>query len=906
MSEQIFLHCRGGKTLWVPSHIPASNEKQPIHMLTHIPPDELVKSFCLFDEPIQVVDNPQLCSFLPHAKTVQDIHQTIHKFRSKCRQDENFMLSRCYDPKSDVRTAAGQPPSPAAPPMPMNVQNYLPASLTSGAPNSNDAGISELIAQYMKQQEQQQQQQGSLSSMSVGKTFPLSSAGTALTAGNGTSNLSNLSSSGLSLAPTPQAPLGIQDLAHMLSGMGEGANTNALGSTINGSYPPVPQNVAGYSNSSPMAPYKGGFDNAGGVHNTKNQMMPTSLQQQQQQQEMMMMMMGMMPSSPMGGMDGRRGAGGLNYPYPSGYPLQNAGGGFGGPGNNLHQNAHNNNSNMMKAAMGMRGNTEDGRYYQNSSRSNNYSRQNGLMAAVGGGNGMLGGNLANGFSAPRYRTGGRMYGQNALQMNIHSASLLKKGILEQRVHEVPEAIEQLMEGVEIPKPVADTYASPSLKLVCATMPNARMTVWLRNSPEIPPEEINENENHEIGRGSSSRQRRSVVNNKEGRNKFVHCNGGIILMLKATFEDVEKCKPVMLFPKQICTHFLVHGYCSRVSCLHEHHSEEQLRQLIAARHVQQKAMSKKERQDMVKDIGSTEKNNLNRFTEERAGRLKENLEHRVEHSDNSGMGSKGVSVIDSASDAVKPLEGQAKKQNLEKENTKKTVLGVIEEDEDDGDDDDSNSMFSSSSDSDNDQESDKKKDRPSKHYKFEDATTEAPVKKKESPPRALSISGSSASANPSSNEGSSLPDENESSEDDEHREEEEAIASPSSKTRKEDSKKEKKKENDNPKKGKASPTDTEVIQNKEKEEKVPSMGGINNEGTELEEEKETKTEETSKTEKIGLQNKDLKEEKDCNSSGEDGDEEEATHEKKMDENKSATKKRGRPPAARRVTTKKSKK
>ncbi|CCW61859.1 unnamed protein product [Phytomonas sp. EM1] len=156
----------------------------------------------------------------------------------------------------------------------------------------------------------------------------------------------------------------------------------------------------------------------------------------------------------------------------------------------------------------------------------------------------------------------------------------------------PEPIEI---KVKIPEEILRTYTNPSQTLVCATMPGPRMTVWLREHP--------------------------VPENKKDL-KYVFCKGGIVLMLKAQGAEVKDSKPVELFQKQICTHFLIHGYCSRTNCLHEHHSEEQLRRLIAARHVELKAMTKKERHQLIEKILEKEKDGLRAAEEEREARQRQ--------------------------------------------------------------------------------------------------------------------------------------------------------------------------------------------------------------------------------------------------------------------------------------------
>lgn len=239
-----------------------------------------------------------------------------------------------------------------------------------------------------------------------------------------------------------------------------------------------------------------------------------------------------------------------------------------------------------------------------------------------------------------------------------------------------EPIEHLMKGVEIPREVMAIYSNPAQRLVCATMPGARMTVWLREH-EVPAQE----------RGARSPF------------KYVFCKGGIVLMLKAKGSDIEKSKPVELFPKQICTHFLMHGYCSRSGCLHEHHTEEQLRELIAARHVQQKAMSKKQRHDLIAAILSQEADNLVKFAAERETRMREREANRGKHGGRGGSAASrrtgdGYETLrtDISSDDDKALEGPSNPAMSGKQRQLINV-GVANDDEDGDSDSDSSSASS---------------------------------------------------------------------------------------------------------------------------------------------------------------------------------------------------------------------
>lgn len=922
MSGQIFLHCRAGKTLWVPSHTPSPNEKQPIHILARITPDELKKSFYLFNEEIQLIDNPRIAALVPNAKTLQEIHQAINTFRTKCHHDENFLFSMCYNSKDDVGVVSAPPHSGGAHTASANAPQNLSVAQAGGDPNgTNNALLNEMLAQYLKQQ-----QQGAPSpapTPTIGQTLniscgvplpadkPFASSGFMLPGGNvPTTFPSSSSASSTPLAPPQQSHMNPNELAGMLGNFSGGNAASAISSNLlnntnpNLPYPSPQQNTS----ESSMLMYSRGYDGTGGSNTSSNSMLSASLQQQQQEM-MRMMTMGMMPSSssssPMGGSESRNGAG-LNYPYIPGYPPQSAAGGFGHGGGMLPLNnaSPNNsgNSNMMMQGMGVRGGMANGRYYLDTSKSNNSTVMGNLIPGVGG----VGNISGTPFSQPRYRNGPRMYGQHPYQMSVHSAALLKKGILEQKVHEAPEPIDQLIEGVEVPKKVAETYDSPTTTLVCATMHGARMTVWLRDPPKISPEELNKNGSVENAKASNNRLKKIGSSSaKEGGSKYVHCNGGIILMLKASFSEVEERKPVMLFPKQICTHFLIHGYCSRVSCLHEHHSEEQLRQIIAARHVQQKAMTKAERREMVKKIGSIEQENLIRFNEEKEARQKEDTsnvrqERQPQLSNSGAMENKGAHI--SYGPAPRPfnstVEHQEKEKDEKQEKEKKAALGVIEEDEED--DDGSSSIFSSS-DSDGDDEDGERNERKGKRYKFEDAVVEATVKKKE-PVQKLSISRSSTSTSPSSADNfSSADDEDRTDEKDEEHEKKRVSGSSKSATQPSKEMQESAKERN------------EIMPEKEtekdKRKETSEMGGkkIDNMKVKSLEEEEYEEDIAATKGKKKNPSKNSKKGKSSEVETSDKEEEESGHEGKQEESSPSTKKRGRPAATgRRGPAKKGKK
>eukprot|EP00796_Vickermania_ingenoplastis_P004285 gene4285-3101_t len=514
MTRQIFLHCRGGRTLWVPSHNALPHETEPVMMLQRIQPSELSRSFYLFDQEIQLVP--------PSTDTPEDVQQAVSRFRAMCKENERFLLAQCYDPKRDI------PPRPSQPPV-MSGPNTL-----STPPG--EMGINNMLMQFIQQQQQQQQQ-------------PV-----------------------LPLQPSPQPP--VMPTAQQIMYGQDGMNSNFAPATP----PPVLQ-----------SPY-----------NSLSQAPPTNFMGGGQ---------GQYPGFPI---PGSSAGGGIPYFPPPMQPSYT--GGFQGGG-------------AMMIAPGNQGMAQQP--FQN------YAPYAPDMFGAGMGEGSRGRRNNRNHEMGRY--GGQQLGSGRERQNFMAPGSCQE----------PEPIDQLRQGVEVPKDVLSTYRNPAQKLVCATMPGARMTVWLRDH-EIPTEPLYPTK----------------------APKYVFCKGGIILMMKAHGSEVEKSKPVELFPKQICMHFLVHGHCSRRMCIHKHHSEEQLRELIAIRHVQQKAMSKKQRHDLIAGILKLEADNLEKFAEERATRAKERNGRE--------------SVRDPPPTAPKPSVTEGGKGETEKKlkasSTK--VVGVAEDDSDD--------------------------------------------------------------------------------------------------------------------------------------------------------------------------------------------------------------------------------
>lgn len=164
------------------------------------------------------------------------------------------------------------------------------------------------------------------------------------------------------------------------------------------------------------------------------------------------------------------------------------------------------------------------------------------------------------FGAPGHHSHQQQQGPPGAQQNRFQDIVFNK----------PQPIET---PIEVPKDVHDLYHQPNGRIYLATLPSARITVWLRSHTMAPA-------NYQ---------------------RYVHCKGGISLMMKSTASDLMDSKPVELFDRQLCTHFLAHNYCSRKGCLHVHHSESQLRHMIAVKHVLLQDTSKREREQMAEDI-----------------------------------------------------------------------------------------------------------------------------------------------------------------------------------------------------------------------------------------------------------------------------------------------------------------
>ncbi|GET86938.1 hypothetical protein, conserved [Leishmania tarentolae] len=219
-----------------------------------------------------------------------------------------------------------------------------------------------------------------------------------------------------------------------------------------------------------------------------------------------------------------------------------------------------------------------------------------MYANARGGSGRRGNNYGDPMMMMSQQPG--MYGGRR-GMGSHSQSQ-QQSRMGATVRNEPEPIN--LDGVAVPEEIKTVYMNPSQQLVIATMPGPHMTVWLREHPF--PTDLQDK-------------------------KFVFGKKGICLMLKASFEEVKGSKPVELFPKQICTHFFIYGYCSRPNCFHEHHNEDQLRELIAVRHVQLKAMTKAQRHQLIDEIEQKEKEGLAAAAAHREEREKKRAEAAAE-------------------------------------------------------------------------------------------------------------------------------------------------------------------------------------------------------------------------------------------------------------------------------------
>lgn len=350
---QIFLHVCDGRTLWVPTHQPTQGEVGAVVLLSHVTQQELLRSFYLFDMPIQVHEDARVAASMPNGKSFNDVFAAVGHFRERCTRDETFMMSSRYNPLA-VRPA---------PPV-QQQQQYMPQHLMGGA-------------------------------------------------------------------AMPQ----------MYGGM------------------PA------------AAPY--------GHHHHHSMMAPP-------------------------------------YPSPYGAPQQQA----------MYHHQHH-------------------AYAQHSHHHHHHHHHQ--------------------------------------QRSMHGAAPANAKF-SQVVVDKPQEVDI---PIEIPKEVSDLYHQSQGKLFLATMPGARITVWLRSHQPSPA-------NYQ---------------------RYVHCKGGISLMMKASAADIMDSKPVELFDRQLCTHFLAHNYCSRSGCLHHHHNEAQLRKMIAAKHVLLANTSKRERELMAEEIAAKDREALSRPKED---------------------------------------------------------------------------------------------------------------------------------------------------------------------------------------------------------------------------------------------------------------------------------------------------
>lgn len=749
--------------MWVPSHVAAPHETSPVTILTTIQPAELTRSFYLFDQEIQVVDHPQLCAMIPNAKTVQDVQQAVHKFRAMCKDDQNYVVSQCYDPRKDYAPHSTSQPTTNNLMMPSSLLNTngsmsnVPGTHHHGnasgyeqkqhqssmvglnnnnttnnniPPSNTNMITNEMLMQFMQQQQQQQQkQQHSAQRGGEMPDFPMMPQNLY---GN-----KDAYAGGMNRSSAQQNPM-LQQQQQPSSGMPSlnypGSQTLPSSSTSQGAYgtsampnPPISASTSAYGNVGAMsyapnsAPQMAAHPSSvmgSGNFGTVNPILPQTHQQQQQplpHSANMMMASGYSMNNSNNMMPPQS----LSMP-PQGFGVQQPSIPF-FPGNNMMSNPP-----MMNQRSYSR---------QNQGNNNMNNQHNGMYPIPG------------------------------------MPSKEKPGFTEEKIRRNPEPIDDLLKGVNIPPAVLEAYKnqSPSQKIVCATMPGARMTVWLREH-EIPPDATS------------------------AKAKYVFCQGGIILMLKAHGSDVKDSKPVELFPKQICTHFLIHNYCSRENCLHEHHSEEQLRHLIAARYVEQKAMSKKKRHELIAGILELEKQNLVKFAEEKAARQKEREAAKRAGNNNNNASNIGQNntipnnqiipstpkptpmpvKLDMLSDDDEEEEEKekGKKHNNSTTNTttnKKSlqgkrnyVVGVADDDDDDDDDDSSLSSASSRSSSDDDEDDDDKPRKKSGMSKFEAAQDDEEEERSEGEDilkrRARSESLSSSSSDSSISRSNSPPPE----------------------------------------------------------------------------------------------------------------------------------------------------
>ncbi|CAJ1987179.1 protein of unknown function - conserved [Leishmania donovani] len=346
--------------------------------------------------------------------------------------------------------------------------------------------------------------------------------------------------------------------------------------------------------------YGGGSNNAGAAGGMDSAALLTQLLQQQRQQSRMISGGN---TSNQGYQD--NGAGGA-YGYNN--DGRNYYGGDRGRGDRrMHGNAYGNSMGYSQNMMMMQGGMP--RPQQPMMMGYNSMNPYGMdqMMMYGGGPGQMypnarggSGRRSNNYGDPMMMMAQQpgMYGSRR-GMGSHSQSQ-QQSRMGATVRNEPEPIN--LDGVTVPEEIKTVYMNPAQQLVIATMPGPHMTVWLREHPF--PTDLQDK-------------------------KFVFGKKGICLMLKASFEEVKGSKPVELFPKQICTHFFIYGYCSRPNCFHEHHNEDQLRELIAARHVQLKAMTKAQRHQLIDEIEKKEKEGLAAAAAHREEREKKRAEAAAE-------------------------------------------------------------------------------------------------------------------------------------------------------------------------------------------------------------------------------------------------------------------------------------
>ena len=125
----------------------------------------------------------------------------------------------------------------------------------------------------------------------------------------------------------------------------------------------------------------------------------------------------------------------------------------------------------------------------------------------------------------------------------------------------------------IPDDIREMYRNTGTKVIITSLPNTRSTVWLRG--------------HTISAANVGR--------------YIHAKQGVVMLVKPTQSEIEEGKPVFLFDKPVCTFFALNGHCSRLNCLHTHHSEEQVRDLVASKHAELSDLSKDDRKRLVDEL-----------------------------------------------------------------------------------------------------------------------------------------------------------------------------------------------------------------------------------------------------------------------------------------------------------------